>query len=53
MCRPLQADLGEMGNRITTAFRHLLDLFEDQVVVIAGERAVQSEANQRHHHPHA
>ena len=47
MCRRLEANLCKMRNRITTAFRHLPDLLQNQVVVIAGERQVRRDSNKR------
>jgi len=38
MCRGLEADLCEVRNRITPAFRHLLDLLKNKAVAIAAER---------------
>ncbi len=47
MRRRLKADLREMRNRIAAALRHLFDLLENQVVVIAGEREVQRKPKNR------
>ena len=45
MCRRLQADLCKMRNRITTAFRHLPHLLQDQVVAIASQRQLRRDSN--------
>ena len=45
MCRRLQANLCKMRNRVTTAFRHLPDLFQDQIIAIAGERELRRNTN--------
>ena len=45
MCRRLQANLCKMRNRVTTAFRHLPHLLQNEVVVIAGERELRRDSN--------
>ena len=47
MCRRLQANLCKMRNRVTTAFRHLPDLLQNQIVAIAGERELRRDTNKR------
>src|SRR5438046_8839897 len=44
MGRRLQADLGEMRNRVTAALRHLFDLLENQAVVIFSKRCPHRES---------
>ena len=51
MCRRLQANLCKMRNRVTTAFRHLPDLLQDQVVAIAGERELRRQAENDYRDP--
>ena len=51
MRRRLKADLREMRNRIAAALRHLFDLLENQVVVIAGERRRRGESEDRKKNP--
>ena len=43
----LKANLGKMGNRIMAAPRHLLHFLKYQAVVIAGERGVDGDPNDR------
>jgi len=47
MCRRLQANLCKMRNRVTTAFWHLPDLLQNQIVVIASERELRRDGNKR------
>ena len=51
MCRRLQANLCKMRDRVTTAFRHLPDLLQNQVVAIAGERELRSQAENEYRDP--
>jgi hypothetical protein len=51
MSRRLKTDLGEMRNRIVAALRHLFDLLENQVVVIAGERGTRCKSKDRKKNP--
>jgi len=45
--RRLETNLCKMRNRVTTALRHLIDLIENQVVVISGERELWRDSNKR------
>ena len=47
MRRGLQANLCEMRNRVTTAFRHLPDLLQNQIVAIARERELRRDSNKQ------
>jgi len=53
MRRRLKADLCEMRNRIVAALRHLFDLVQNQVVVIAGKGRLQCEPRKSYQHPNA
>ena len=43
----LKANLGKTGNRIMAALRHLFNFLKYQAVVIAGERGVDGDPNDR------
>ena len=45
MCRRLQANLCKMRNRVTTTFRHLPHLLQNEVVAVAGERELRRDSN--------
>ena len=51
MRRRFQANLCKMRNRVTTAFRHLPDLLQNQVVAIACERELRSQAENEYRDP--
>lgn len=51
MCRRLQANLCKMRNRVTTAFRHLPDLLQNQVVAVASERQLRGQAENDYRDP--
>jgi hypothetical protein len=47
VCRRLQANLCKMRNRVTTAFRHSVDLLKNQIVVIPSEQELRRDSNKR------
>ena len=49
--RRLQANLCKMRNRVTTAFRHLPDLLQNQVVTITRERELRRQAENDYRDP--